>query len=301
MFLLSNKLRRSLLYVPGNNPAMIQNAYIYGSDGIVLDLEDSVSINEKDAARDLVFHALNTIDFLDAELLVRVNDPHTETGKKDIEMVVKTGKASVRLPKAESKEDIYLCHELITGFENKFGLEENSTKMMAAIETTKGIANVNEIALASERLTGISLGAEDFVTDLGTKRSSGGEELLFARSAIVIAAKMAGIDPIDTVYSDVSNEEGFIKEVKLIKQLGFVGKSVINPKQIRKLHEIFNPTQEEIDHALNVMYAIEEAEKKGSGVIALDGKMIDKPIVLRAKHMLRLAKVSGLIKEGYDE
>lgn len=298
---MSDKLRRSLLYVPGNNPAMIQNAYIYGSDGIVLDLEDSVSINEKDAARDLVFHALNTIDFLDAELLVRVNDPHTEIGKKDIEMVVKTGKASVRLPKAESKEDIYLCHEIITGFENKFGLEENSTKMMAAIETAKGIANVNEIALASKRLTGISLGAEDFVTDLGTKRSSSGEELLFARSAIVIAAKMAGIDPIDTVYSDVSNEEGFIKEVKLIKQLGFVGKSVINPKQIRKLHEIFNPTQQEIDHALNVMYAIEEAEKKGSGVIALDGKMIDKPIVLRAKHMLKLAQVSGLIKEGYDE
>lgn len=298
---MSDKLRRSLLYVPGNNPAMIQNAYIYGSDAIVLDLEDSVSLNEKDAARDLVYNAIKTIDFLDAELLVRVNDPHTETGKKDIEMVVKTSKASVRLPKAESKEDIYLCDELITTFEKKFGVEENATKMMAAIETAKGIANVNEIALGSKRLTGISLGAEDFVTDLGTARSGGGEELLFARSAIVIAAKMAGIDPIDTVYSDVSNEAGFIKEVKLIKQLGFVGKSVINPKQIRKLHEIFNPAQQEIDHALNVMYAIEEAEKKGSGVIALDGKMIDKPIVLRAKHMLKLAQVSGLIKEDYNE
>jgi len=298
---LNKKLRRSLLYIPGNNPSMMQTSYIYGSDCIVLDLEDSVSLKEKDAARDLVFHALTAVDFEGAELFVRVNNPYSEIGKRDIKMVVKTGKASVRLPKAECKEDIHICDELISDFEREFGIENGETKMMAAIETAKGVVNVNEIAVASKRLVGISLGAEDFATDLGTKRSNEGTELFFARSAIVVAAKSAGIDPIDTVYSDISDEDGFKKEVELIKQLGFVGKSVINPKQIKSLHQIFNPTEKEIHHALNVMEAIKEAEQKGSGVIALNGKMIDKPIVDRAKHMIELAKASGLLEgDAYE-
>lgn len=294
---MNKRLRRSLLYVPGNNPAMVQNAYIYKSDAIVLDLEDSVSLNEKDAARHLVYNALISIDYEGAEMLVRINDPRTETGKRDLEAIVKTGKAAIRLPKAESREDILYCDGILSELEKKYGLKENTIGLMAAVETAKGAVNVNEIAGASKRLMAISLGAEDFVTDLGTTRSKDGSELLFARSAIVLAAKAAGIDAIDTVYSDTANAEGFEAEARHIKQLGFAGKSVINPKQIKPLHHIFNPTEKEIEHSLNVMYAIEEAERKGSGVIALDGKMIDKPVVKRAEHLLTLAKASGLYRE----
>ena len=156
--------------------------------------------------------------------------------------------------------------------------------------------NAEKIACASKRLIGIALGAEDFVTDLKTNRSPEGTELLVARSLILMAARSAGIAAIDTVYSDVNNEEGLRAETRLIKQLGFDGKSVINPKQIEPIHEIFTPSEKEITKSLAIMDAIQEAHKKGSGVISLNGKMIDKPIVERAKHVLDLAKAAKVIK-----
>lgn len=168
---------------------------------------------------------------------------------------------------------------------------------MAAIESAKGVLNAEKIACASPRLIGIALGAEDFVTDLKTSRSPEGIELLFARSMILLAARSAGIAAIDTVYSDVGNEEGLRSETILIKQLGFDGKSVINPKQIQPIHEIFTPTQKEIEKSLAIMEAMEEAHQKGSGVISLNGKMVDKPIVERAKHVLNLARAARVLNE----
>ena len=171
--------------------------------------------------------------------------------------------------------------------------------MMAAIESADGVLNAKEIAFSSKRLTGIALGAEDYVTDLKTKRSPEGIELLFGRSMILLAARAAGIDAIDTVYSDVNNEAGFRAEVELIHQLGFDGKSIINPRQIKTVHEVYTPTQKDIDKALAVMDAIEEAHRKGSGVISLNGKMVDRPIVLRAQRTLDLARAVGaLTKEA---
>ena len=294
----AQQLRRTLLYVPGNSPAMLQNAHIYGSDCLVFDLEDAVSVAEKDAARQLVYGALTSLDFGNCEMIVRINDYTTEVGRQDIVQMVKTQKAVLRLPKAESAADIEACDALITKAEEACGAQKGSTRIMASLETAIGVLNAREIACASPRLIGISLGAEDFVTDLKTTRSPHGTELLFARSSIVLAARAAGINAIDTAYTDVDNDEGFLQETLLIKQLGFDGKSVINPKQIGPVHSVFTPTQKEIEHSLDILEAIRQANERGSGVASLNGKMIDKPIVTRAQHMLQLAEASGIIKEG---
>jgi len=292
---MDDRLRRTMLFVPGNNPAMVKDAYIYNSDSIMFDLEDSVSIAEKDAARALVYYGLTSLNYGDKELVVRVNALDTEIGIADLEAMIRGGVHVIRLPKTETADDIVFCDEQITRIEKEIGLEAGTTKMMAAIESAEGVLNARDIAKASSRLVGIALGAEDYVTDLKTNRSSDGIELLFARSMILQAARAAGIAAIDTVYSDVNNEEGLIREVSLIKQLGFDGKSVINPRQIKPIVEIYTPTEKEIQKALAVIEAIEEANAKGSGVISLNGKMIDRPIVLRAQRVLKLAKAAKVL------
>lgn len=291
------RLRRTMLFVPGNNPGMIKDAGIYAQDAIMFDLEDSVSLAEKDAARFLVYQALMTMDYGDKELVVRINDPSAKGGREDLEAIVRTRRAVIRLPKTETAEDILLCEKEIARIEGECGMEEGSTPMMAAIESAAGVLNAREIAFSSKRLIGIALGAEDYVTDLKTNRSPGGIELLFGRSMILLAARAAGIDAIDTVYSDVNNEEGFRAEVELIHQLGFDGKSIINPRQIKTVHEIYTPSEKEIAKAQAVMEAIEEARRKGSGVISLNGKMVDRPIVLRAQRVLALARAAGVLRE----
>lgn len=291
------RLRRTMLFVPGNNPGMIKDAGIYAQDAIMFDLEDSVSLAEKDAARFLVYQALMTMDYGDKELVVRINDPSAKGGREDLEAIVRTRRAVIRLPKTETAEDVLLCEKEIARIEGECGIEEGSTPMMAAIESAAGVLNAREIAFSSKRLIGIALGAEDYVTDLKTNRSPGGIELLFGRSMILLAARAAGIDAIDTVYSDVNNEEGFRAEVELIHQLGFDGKSIINPRQIKTVHEIYTPSEKEIAKAQAVMEAIEEARRKGSGVISLNGKMVDRPIVLRAQRVLALARAAGVLQE----
>lgn len=291
------RLRRSMLYVPGNNSGMVRDAGIYKADCIMFDLEDSVSVGEKDSARFLVFQALTTLSFPGKELVVRVNDPRTKTGLDDLEAMVRTGRVVIRLPKTETAADVVNCADIITGIEKKGGIEEGSTRMMAAVESAAGVLNAREIALASKRLNGIAIGAEDYVTDLKTSRSSDGIELLFGRSMVLLAARTAGIDAIDTVFSDVNDEDGLRKETALIKQLGFDGKSIINPRQIKIVHEVFTPTEKEITRALAVIEAIREAEKRGSGVVSLNGKMVDKPVVIRAEWVLDLARAAGVLPE----
>ncbi len=283
------RLRRTMLYVPGNNPGMIRDAHIYGSDSIMFDLEDSVSLNEKDAARFLVYSALETIDYGRSEVVVRINGLDTPFGKEDVKAMVSVKPDIIRLPKTEKPEDIIQIDELIGELEAEIGIEVGTIKLMAAVENALGAINAYQIASASKRLVGIAIGAEDFVTDLKTTRSLDGIELLTARSMILFAARAAGIDAIDTVFSDVNDEEGFEKEVRLIKQLGFDGKSIINPRQIEIIHRIFTPTEEEINKSMRIIEAIKEAESRGSGVVNLDGKMIDKPIVQRAQRIIDLA------------
>ncbi|KAF5030632.1 Citrate lyase subunit beta [anaerobic digester metagenome] len=186
---------------------------------------------------------------------------------------------------------------MISEIEKQVGLEVGSTKIMAAVESPLGVMNAYEIATASKRLVAIAIGAEDFVTNMKTTRSPEGIELLAARSNLLMAARAAGIYALDTVYTNIKDDEGFMDEVKLIKQLGFDGKSVIHPRQIGMVHKIYTPTEKEIRNAVRIVGAIKEAESKGSGVIALDGKMIDGPVVDRAYRVLELAKASGVYKE----
>lgn len=295
------QLRRTMLYVPGNNPGMIKDAGIYPADCIMFDLEDSVSVMEKDAARFLVCEALNTLDYGTKEVLVRVNSLDTDLGMQDLEAVVRTGKAAIRLPKTETEQDVVVCDQAIGRIEREASMEVGITKMMAAVESAKGVLNAQKIATASKRLIGMAIGAEDYVSDLKTSRSPEGIELLFGRSMVLLAARAAGIDAIDTVYSDVNNEEGLRQETALIKQLGFDGKSVINPRQIGPVHEVFTPSKKEIEKSLSIMEAIEEANRRGSGVIALNGKMIDKPVVMRAQRILDLAAAVGVLQKEVQE
>ncbi|HJG23752.1 citrate (pro-3S)-lyase subunit beta [Enterococcus durans] len=290
------RLRRTMMFVPGANVAMLRDAPLYGADSIMFDLEDAVSLKEKDAARTLVHFALKTFDYSAVETVVRINGLDT-VGKQDIEAVVLAGVNVIRLPKTETAQDIIDVDEAITLVEESNQIPIGTTKMMAAIESAEGVLNAREIAQASTRLIGIALGAEDYVTNMKTKRYPDGQELFFARNMILHAARAAGIAAIDTVYSDVDNVEGLQAETNLIKQLGFDGKSVINPRQIPLVNAIYAPTEKEIQHAKEVIWAINEAEAKGSGVISLNGKMIDKPIVERAQRVIALAKAAKLISE----
>ena len=295
--MIEKRLRRTMLYVPGNNAGMIRDAAIYHADSIMFDLEDSVSYREKDAARLLVFYSLLTLDFEGIETVVRINGLDTPFGREDIKAMVKAQPFAIRLPKTERAQDVLDVEELIAKEEIKNSIPVGTTRMMAAIESPLGVLNAFSIATSTKRLIGIAIGAEDYVTSMKTSRSPDGVELMFARGMVVNAARAAGIAAFDTVYSDLNNEEGLRKEVELIKQLGFDGKSIISPRQISIVHTVFNPTFNQIAQAKMVLQAIEEAKAKGSGVIALNGKMIDKPIVERALHTLNLAIASGLIEE----
>ena len=284
------------MFVPGNNPAMMADAFIYGPDSIMLDLEDSVTMAEKDAARLLVHNALKTIDYGNTEMVVRVNPLNTPYGKKDVEAVVKAGVHVIRMPKTETADEIRELEAEIVKVETELGCV-GRTQIMAAIESTLGVINAYDIATASKRMMGIALGAEDYSANLKTQRTPEGMELLLARQTIVVAARAAGIDALDTVYSNLNDMETFRKEVELIKSLGVDGKSIINPRQIEVVNEVFAPKEKEIQKSLTILAAIKEAEKRGSGVIAVNGKMVDRPVVIRAQRTIDLAIASGIIKK----
>lgn len=293
------RIRRTMMFVPASNAGMLREANLYGADSIMFDLEDSISLREKDSARFLVYQAVKTIDYENTEIIVRINGLDAG-GRDDIEAMVRAGIDAVRLPKTETAQDVADAEEVIAEVEEKCGRKLGSTKIFAAIEGPLGVLNAYSIATASERIIGIAIGAEDYVTSMKTRRypEKNSEELFFARSMIVHAARAAGIAAIDTVFSDVNDMDTLRKETEFIKQLGFDGKSVINPRQIPVINKVFTPQKKEIENAEDVMSAIKEAEANGSGVIALNGKMIDKPIVERAQRTLQLAKAAGMLQEG---
>ena len=294
------RLRRAMMFVPGNNPGMLQNAGIYRADTLILDLEDSVAVTEKDAARDLVYQALTTISY-PCEVGVRINHISTPYGRDDLEAVLPAKPDLIRLPKAESAEEIQEIDAIITAAEEKYGFAAGSIRMMAAIETAKGLRQAYEIATASPRMEALAIGGEDFLADLKTSRTSHGGELAVARGQLVLAARAAGIQVIDSVFSDICDEQGFIDETTRIKEMGFDGKSVVNPRQIQLIYQIFAPSEKQIDHAERVIAAYQEALRKNSGVISLNGKMIDTPVVLRAERTLAYAAALGLRKGEQED
>lgn len=289
------KLRRSMLFLPGANAAMLSTAFVYKADSIMFDLEDAVSLREKDAARLLVYHALQNPAYADIETVVRINPLNTPFGLLDLEAVVRAGVDIVRLPKTDTADDVRELERHVERIERECGREVGSTKLMAAIESASGVINAVAIATASKRMIGIALAGFDYVMDMQTERGDG-TELFYARCAVLHAARMAGIDAFDVVWSDLNNEEGFLKEVELIKRLGFNGKSLINPRQIELLHNAYAPTEEDVEYAQRVIAAADKAEREGLGVISLNGKMIDAPIVNHAKRVLQKAEASGVRK-----
>ena len=291
---MKNRLRRTMMFLNAQKASLVKDAYIYKPDSIIFDLEDAVAENQKDSARIALYNALKSIDYKGIELVVRINGLDTPHFKEDIRAAVAGGIHTVRVPKTETCEDVWAAEKEIEKAEKEFGVPVGKTLMMAAIETPLGVMKAYELAKSSKRIMGISFGAGDYVRTMRTTRSPEGVELLGARTQVVIAARAAGIMCFDTVYLDVDNMEGFADEVRLIKQLGFDGKSIISPKQIAITHQIFAPTQAEIAKAETTIRAIDEYARDGIGVFTVDGQMIDIAMLEGAKRTIELAKASGI-------
>jgi len=288
-------LRRTMLYLPGNNPNMLIRGHLFKPDGVILDLEDSVALSEKDAARILVREVLKNIDFGGCEVTVRINGLDTPFWKKDLEEVIPCGIDGIRVPKVETPKDIELLDEAISEIESKNNITEGKIQITCLLETALGVWNAYHIATASKRVTAICPGGEDLRADLKTSRSETSEELVGPRRMVVLAAHAAKVDPLDTVFSDITDDEGLRRETEWIKQIGFQGKSVIHPNQIPIIHDVFTPTEKEIAQAKKIVQAAKEAAEKGLGAVSVDGKMVDKPVVKRAEYTLQRA---GLLEGG---
>ena len=289
-----NRLRRTMLFIPGNNPGMLQNAGILGADSIILDLEDAVSITEKDSARILVKNALRSVDFYGCEVLVRINPLSTGFGVEDVEIIAREKPDAILVPKA-TEEDIQIIDEMLGRIEVEESLESGVIKIVALIETAYGVENIHSILGKSSRIIGVLLGGEDLTADLGIKRTKEGDEIRYARSKVATACRANKIVSIDTPFSDVNDMEGLREDVLLAKSIGMTGKAAINPRQVDIIHDVFAPSAQEVMDAHRVIKAAEEAENKGLGVFSLDGKMVDAPIIARAKDVLAKAKLTGLI------
>jgi citrate lyase subunit beta/citryl-CoA lyase len=285
------KNRRTMLYIPGNNPAMLQQGGIYGADSLLLDLEDAVALNQKDSARILVRNMLKSINFYNTEVCVRVNHLDTPFGLADLEEIVPLQPDAIRYPKTETLEELAKLIEIIEAIEDKHNLPHDKMTIHAMIETALGVQNVFEIAKFSKRVDAITIGGQDLTADMNIKSTKDGSGIDLARKMIVMAAKANKIDAIDTVFVDINDEDGLRTETEYAKQIGFTGKAVINPRQIDIIHEVYMPTEEEIRKAYRIILEFKKNKKEGIGVFAIDGKMVDAPVMTRAKQVLELANI----------
>ena len=287
-------MRRSMLFLPGNNPNMLINGNCLGSDAVIFDLEDAVSPAEKDAARILVRNTMRYMDFRGCEIIVRINSVDTAYWKKDLDMILPCKPALILLPKSGSAADVLEADAYMTQLEEKLGFEKNTVGLMPLIETAAGVENSFAIASATKRIQALFLGAEDLTADLQCKRTKEGREIEYARTRLVVAARAAGVQVYDTPFTDVNDDEGIVTDAQLAKALGFSGKAAISPRHVEVINAMFSPTQKEIDYAYEVMEAIETAKAQGKGAIALHGKMIDAPIVTRAQQTISMAEELGM-------
>ncbi|NBI66937.1 citrate lyase subunit beta [Pseudoflavonifractor sp. 60] len=288
------RLRRTMMFMNAQKPGLIKDAYIYGCDSIMLDLEDAVAENQKDAARFSLYHALTTIDYGGTEVIVRINGLDTPHWREDVRVCVAGGADGIRIAKCESAQDVHTVEQAVEEAEQEFGAEVGRTLLMAALESPKGILNAYEICSASERMFGVAISGGDFRKCMQTTPQHDGIDMLFARGQMLLAARAAGIQCFDTVFTDLDDQEGFEAEVRQNKAMGFDGKSLINPKQIRFVHEVFAPTEKEVIQAEKIVRAIKENAEQGLGVFTVDGKMIDIAFLPGAERTLRLARACGM-------
>ncbi len=290
------RLRRTMMFLNVQKPGLIKDPYIYKPDSIMLDLEDAVAEKEKDAARFSLYHALQEIDYHGVERVVRINGLDSPYWKEDIRCAVAGGCDAIRIPKTESAQDVKAVETEVENAEKEFGIPEGRTLIMAALESARGIMKALDICEASERLFGIALSGGDYTKDLQTHITGTGVELMGARQNMVIAARAASVQCFDTVYTDLDDMDGFKKDVETIHLMGFDGKSIINPRQIEVVHDIFTPSQKDIIFAEKVVKEIDDKKAKGIGVFTVDGKMIDIAFYDGAKRTIELAKASGVYK-----
>ena len=291
------RLRRTMMFLNAQKPGLIKDPYIYKPDSIMLDLEDAVAEKEKDSARFSLFHALKEINYRGIECIVRINGLDSDLWEEDIRCAVAGGADGIRIPKTETAEDVKKVEKAVEEAEKEFGVEPGKVLIMAALESAKGVLNALDICKASDRLFGIALSGGDYTKDLQTHITGTGVELMGARQHMIIAARAAGVQCFDTVYTDLDDMEGFIKDVEMIHLMGFDGKSIINPRQIAPVHKIYTPSQKEIIFAQKVVKEIDEKKALGIGVFTVDGKMIDIAFYDGAKRTIELAKASGVLKE----
>ncbi len=287
-----DRMRRSRLYLPGNAPDLMIGAGLFKADGVILDLEDAVSPPHKPAARVLVRNALRAVDFGGAERMVRINQ--IPAGLEDLPDLVQHNVHTILVPKAESAEQLHAVVERISQ------LCDHTIFLMPILESALGVERAFEIASAHESVVALAFGAEDFTKDIGAARTDEGTESFTARSRLVLAARAAGVQPIDTVYSDVANEVGLLASTRQAIALGFDGKGCIHPRQIRVIHQAFRPADRDVLYALKVKQALEQAEVRGDGVVSIGSKMIDPPVVGRALRVLRLAEFYNIDPEALE-
>ena len=283
-------MRRSMLFIPGNSPNLLMNADVLGSDAIILDLEDAVAPSEKDSARILVRNALKALHYKGCEVIIRINPVETDYWKKDLEEVIPLRPSMIMPTKVGCAEDVRIVSDYIAEIEEKCGFARNTVKLIPLIETALGVENAFQIAGADKRVAAIFLGAEDLTADLRCKRTKEGDEIFYARSRMVCAARACGVDVYDTPFTDVEDTEGLYADARFAKSLGFTGKASISPRHVEGINEVFSPTQAEIDYAHEVLETIRIAKEQGKGVVALRGKMIDAPIVARAQQVVEMEK-----------
>ena len=290
-------MRRSMLFLPGNNPNLLINGNCLGSDAVIFDLEDAVAPDQKDAARILVRNTMRYMDFRGTEIIVRINSIDTPYWKRDLDEVMPYKPSLILLPKTGTAADALAADEYMTRIEEKLGFEPNTVGLMPLIETALGVENSFTIAACTRRVQALFLGAEDLTADLQCRRTKEGREIEYARTRLVVAARAAGVDVYDTPFTDVNDDEGIVKDAELAKALGFTGKSSISPRHVEVINEVFTPTRKEIDYAYEVMDAIAEAKAQGKGAIALHGKMVDAPIVARAQRTIAAAEALGIRRD----
>ena len=289
-------MRRSMLFLPGNNPNMLINGNCLGSDAVIFDLEDAVAPAEKDAARILVRNTMRYMDFGKCEIIVRINSIDTPFWKQDLAAILPEKPAVILLPKTNCAQDVLAADAYMTELEQKLGFAANTVRLMPLIETALGVENAFAIATGAKRVGALFLGAEDLTADLQCKRTKASREIEYARGRMVVAARAAGVDVYDTPFTDVNDAEGMEADARCAKALGFTGKASISPRHVEIINRVFSPTMAEIDYAYEVLEAIAQAKAQGRGAISLRGKMIDAPIVARARQTIAAAEEMGLGK-----
>ncbi len=290
-------MRRSMLFLPGNTPNIIVNGEILGADAVILDLEDAVAPAEKDSARILVRNAIKYMGFGKCEVIVRINAIDTAYWQKDLDAIIPVRPSLIMPPKTACAADVLAVDAYITQLEEKLGLEQGSVGLIPLIETALGVENAYQIASACPRVKAIFLGGEDLTADLHCKRTKEGQEIFYARSRMVVAARAAGVEVYDTPFTDVNDDEGIYTDAQLAKSLGFTGKASISPRHVKAINEVFSPSMKDIEYAYEVMEAIRIGKEQGKGAVSLRGKMIDAPIVARAQQTIDAAIALGLGRE----